>query len=53
VAGALDMKDYTRNLEEAGFTDVLVQPKDGSGNPIPILPVGQPFSTTITANKSL
>jgi SAM-dependent methyltransferase len=51
VAGALDMNDYTRGLEEAGFIHVQVQPKDGSGNPIPSLPVGQPFSATITAQK--
>ena len=53
VAGALDMKDYIRDLEAAGFTRVQVQPRDGSGNPIPILPVGQPFSATITAMKSV
>ena len=51
VAGALDMKDYTRGLEEAGFIQIRVQPRDGSGNPIPTLPVGQPFSATITAHK--
>jgi arsenite methyltransferase len=51
VAGALDMKDYTQGLEAAGFTNIQVQPKDGSGNPIPVLPVGQPFSATITAGK--
>jgi arsenite methyltransferase len=51
VAGALDMKDYTHGLEEAGFIHIQVLPKDGSGNPIPSLPVGQPFSATITAQK--
>jgi arsenite methyltransferase len=51
VAGALDMKDYTRGLEEAGFIQIRVQPRDGSGNPIPTLPEGQPFSATITAHK--
>ena len=51
VAGALDMQDYTRGLEEAGFTQVRVQPKNGNGDPIPLLPVGQPFSATITAHK--
>ena len=51
VAGALDMKEYTLDLEEAGFINVKVQPKDGSGNPIPVLPVGEPFSATITAQK--
>jgi SAM-dependent methyltransferase len=51
VAGALDMKEYMHGLEEAGFIQIQVQPKDGSGNPIPNLPVGQPFSATITALK--
>ncbi len=51
MAGALDMKDYMRGLEEAGFIQIQIQPKDGSGNPIPTLPVGQPFSATITAQK--
>ncbi len=51
VAGALDMKEYTLGLEEAGFINVKVQPKDGSGNPFPVLPVGEPFSATITAQK--
>jgi arsenite methyltransferase len=51
VAGALDMKDYKHGLEEAGFTNVQVQPKDGSGNPLPDLPVGQPFSATVMAQK--
>jgi len=53
VAGALDMKDYILDLEKAGFINVQVMPKDGSGNPLPALPVGQPFSATITANKPI
>jgi SAM-dependent methyltransferase len=53
VAGALDMKDYTLGLEEAGFINVQVMPKDGSGNPLPAPPVGQPFSATITAKKPI
>lgn len=51
VAGALDMQEYTRGLEQAGFINIDVQPKDGSGNPIPVMPVGAPFSATITAQK--
>jgi len=34
-----------------GFINVQVQPKDGSGNPLGVLPVGQAFSATITAQK--
>jgi SAM-dependent methyltransferase len=51
VAGALDMKEYTSGLEQAGFITVQVQPKDGSGSPLAVLPVGAPFSATITAQK--
>ena len=51
VAGALDLRDYTHGLEEAGFIQIQVQPKDGSGNPLPSLPVNQVFSATITAVK--
>jgi len=53
VAGALDMKEYTHGLEEAGFIQIQVLPKDGSGNPLPSLPVGQVFSATLTALKPL
>ncbi len=51
VAGALDMKEYTRGLTDAGFTDVRVQPKDKTQNFLSALPVGVPFSATITARK--
>jgi arsenite methyltransferase len=51
-AGALDMKDYTQGLAEAGFVDVQVQPKDKTHNFLAGLPVGVPFSAAITARKS-
>lgn len=51
VAGALDMKDYTRGLTEAGFTDTHVQPKDNTSKVLSSLPMGVPFSATITARK--
>jgi SAM-dependent methyltransferase len=51
VAGALDMQDYVSGLTAAGFTDVRVQPKDNTQNFLSALPVGVPFSATITARK--
>lgn len=51
VSGALDVDEYTRGLEAAGFTGVSVNPKDGSGSPIPFPESGLPFSATITALK--
>jgi len=51
VAGALDVKEYVSGLTAAGFTDVRVQPKDKTQNFLSALPVGVPFSATITARK--
>lgn len=51
VAGALNVDDYTAGLAAAGFVDVKVQPKDGSGKPLSALPLGLPFSATVTARK--
>lgn len=51
VAGALDVKDYVRGLTEAGFTDVRVQPKGGADQALAALPIGLPFSATVTARK--
>lgn len=51
VAGALDIKDYSLGLLEAGFDPVKIQPKTGTDQVLQILPVGQPFSAIITAHK--
>jgi arsenite methyltransferase len=51
VSGALDVDDYTGALEAAGFVDVTVTPRDGSGSSMPITDGGAPFSATITARK--
>lgn len=51
VAGALDANDYARGLTDAGFVDVHVQPKDGTSKILSTLPVGVPFSATITSRK--
>ncbi len=51
VAGAMDIKDYSLGLLEAGFGEVIIQPKTGTDQLMQILPVGQPFSAIITAHK--
>jgi SAM-dependent methyltransferase len=51
VAGALDQRDYVRGLREAGFVDVQVQPKGQTDQALASLPIGVPFSATITATK--
>ncbi len=51
IAGALDVEEYAAGLTAAGFVDVKVQPKDGSGKILSALPFGVPFSATITARK--
>jgi arsenite methyltransferase len=52
VAGAMDIKDYSLGLLEAGFDEVKILPKTGTNDLMQILPVGQPFSAIITAHKS-
>jgi SAM-dependent methyltransferase len=51
VAGALDVREYVTGLVEAGFSEVTVQPKDGSGNELEGMPVSQVFSALVTATK--
>lgn len=51
VAGALDQREYVRGLREAGFVDVRVQPKGQTDQALASLPIGVPFSATITASK--
>ena len=51
VGGALDQRDYVRGLREAGFGDVQVQPKSQTDQALASLPIGVPFSATITAIK--
>jgi arsenite methyltransferase len=51
VAGALDMGDYVRGLKAAGFAAVHVQPKSDTDKLLAALPIGVPFSATITARK--
>ena len=51
VAGALDQRDYVRGLREAGFAGVQVQPKGQTDQALASLPIGVPFSATITAIK--
>jgi hypothetical protein len=51
VAGALDQRDYVRGLREAGFSDVRVRPTGQTDQALASLPIGVPFSATITAFK--
>ena len=51
VAGALDQRDYVRELREAGFVNIQVQPKGQTDQALASLPIGVPFSATITATK--
>ncbi|MBP7687560.1 MAG: arsenite methyltransferase [Thermoflexales bacterium] len=51
VAGALDVQDYVRGLSAAGFGEVQVQPKSSADQALAALPIGLPFSATITAHK--
>lgn len=51
LGGALEVKEYTRGLQEAGFENIKIEPKDASGKILSKMPVGVPFSAMITANK--
>jgi SAM-dependent methyltransferase len=51
VAGALDQRDYVNGLREAGFVSVQVQPKSQTDQALAALPIGVPFSATITATR--
>ncbi|MFN8595846.1 MAG: arsenite methyltransferase [Anaerolineae bacterium] len=51
VAGALQVQDYARGLIDAGLVDVRVTPKDTTDKWLAALPIGVPFSATITARK--
>lgn len=52
VAGALEQNEYVRGLKEAGFTNIQVQPKNETDRALASLPIGVPFSATVTAVKS-
>jgi arsenite methyltransferase len=51
LGGAQDMKDYLSSLGEAGFRDIKIQPRNGSGEILSKLPLHTPFSATITARR--
>ena len=53
LGGALEVKEYTRGLKEAGFENIKIEPKDAGGKILSRMPVGVPFSALITATKSL
>lgn len=51
VAGALDVEDYRRGLQAAGFVDIKVEPKGNLDKKLAHIPVHVPFSASITARK--
>ena len=51
VAGALDQREYVRGLRETGFVNVQVQPKSQTDQALAALPIGVPFSATVTARR--
>ncbi len=51
VAGALDQREYVSGLRAAGFVQVQVQPRNPTDQALAALPIGMPFSATITAFK--
>jgi arsenite methyltransferase len=51
VAGALDQREYVRGLQAAGFVHVRVLPKSQTDQALASLPIGVPFSATVTAIK--
>jgi SAM-dependent methyltransferase len=51
LGGALEIKEYTRGLQEAGFENIKIEPKDAGGKILSKMPFGVPFSALITATK--
>jgi SAM-dependent methyltransferase len=51
IAGALEAEEYARQLREAGFVHIQVQPKGATDKALAALPIGLPFSATVTAYK--
>lgn len=51
IGGALEVGEYIRGLEEAGFAKVEVRGTDGLPLPLESLPEGTVFSALITARK--
>ena len=51
VAGALNVRDYTGGLAEAGFDAVRVLPKNETDRALAALPIGLPFSAVVTGRK--
>lgn len=51
LAGALDVEEYKRGLEAAGFVDVNIKPAAPVGLGLSALPIHAPFSALITARR--
>jgi len=53
LGGALEVKEYTRGLKQAGFENIRIEPKDAGGKILSAMPIGVPFSAMITATRSI
>jgi len=53
IAGALEMDDYIRGLRSAGFKEIVLTPKDGTGVDHERIPPGTLFSAGIVATKPI
>jgi len=51
LGGAPEVKEYMRGLEEAGFENIKIEPKDTGETVLSKMPIGVPFSALITATK--
>jgi SAM-dependent methyltransferase len=51
LGGALEYSEFERGLRAAGFTEIVIQPKEDAGRLPSTMPVGMPFSAHITARK--
>jgi len=51
LGGALEVKEWERGLEEAGFDRIQIEPKDAGGKILSAMPIGVPFSAQISATK--
>lgn len=51
LGGALEVKEWERCLNEAGFEEIRIEPKDVGGKLLSMMPVGAPFSAQISAKK--
>jgi arsenite methyltransferase len=51
LGGALEIQEWTRGLQEAGFDNIKIEPQDAEGKILSAMPIGVPFSAQIGATK--